>query len=78
MALAEEGKLKQHYGAEALWVKVVTKSQARLENMLRVTEKAARDRAHHFWFTTDHQLDRNVLTDPIWRVAGKAGKHAIL
>lgn len=76
LALAEEGRLREHYGAATLWVKVVTKSRARLDNMCRVTEKTARERAHHFWFTTEETLQKNILTDPIWRVAGRPGVHA--
>ncbi len=79
LALADSGKLKQHYGADLLFVTVVTTSEARLQNMVKTTEKAAGDRAHHFWFTSEDQLTNNVLRDPIWTVAGKPGKrHALL
>ncbi len=74
LSLAESGRLQDRYGAGVLWVKTVTKGEARLANMLDVTAKAAGSQAHHFWFTTEDQLNKNLITDPIWQVAGKPGQ----
>lgn len=79
LALADSGQLKARYHADGLWVAVVTRSYQRLANMVQVTEQAAGRRAHHFWFTTEDQLQHNILGDALWQVAGKPGqRYAIL
>jgi hypothetical protein len=55
----------------------VTSSERRLEHLLAITEKAGGKA--RFWFTTFGQITpRTVLTRPIWRVASRGGRHALL
>jgi hypothetical protein len=77
-ALPESRALKDHFDADNMVVMVVTSSSARIVNLVKACERYARNDAR-FWFTTMSDLERDVLTDPIWRVVNKGdGRHPLL
>jgi len=71
------GLYEQHFGSRSLRVLTVTTSQRRLANLKAWTEKAGG--GHLFWFTVESLVEPGtVLVDPIWRMAGEEGVHALL
>jgi len=71
------GKYQERYRAQGLRVLTVTTGERRLANLKVATENAGGK--SRFWFTTFERVaSANVLTEPIWEVAGREGKHSWL
>jgi hypothetical protein len=71
------GLYEQHFGSKSLRVLTVTTSDGRLANLKRWSEAERGDRL--FWFTTDRSVEPGaVLVEPIWKVAGEEGLHALV
>lgn len=63
------GKYHARYHTKSMRILTVTTGQARLNNLCRITEESGGK--SRFWFTTFGQaLSSDILTDPIWKVAG--------
>lgn len=77
LAFYAKGLFKKRYQARSFRVLTVTTGQTRLDNLKRITEEeGGRNR---FWFTTfDEVATSCALTDPIWQIANREGKHALL
>jgi hypothetical protein len=77
LAYIDGGGYEKRYGTKGLRVLTVTESAARLENLRRVTEDAGGK--SRFWFATLPQLRvENVLSQPIWQVAGREGLSTLI
>lgn len=63
------GKYHARYHTKSMRVLTVTTGQTRLANLRRITEEVGGKA--RFWFTTlERVLASDILTDPIWEVAG--------
>jgi hypothetical protein len=77
----DSGMYQKRYPAagKSMRVLVVTLGQGRLENMLEATEKVAGKRKNRFWFTSlDRLTPDTILTEPIWRIAGRDELHQLI
>lgn len=64
------GMYQTRYGTQSLRILTATTSERRLAHLMAWTERAAGKA--RFWFTTLEAIkSQNILTDPIWRVAGR-------
>ncbi|MBM3302427.1 MAG: replication-relaxation family protein, partial [Deltaproteobacteria bacterium] len=71
-AYTESGKYTERYGTTSLRILTVTTGQKRLSNLKRTTEAAGG--GGMFWFTTLEQAQaEQILTVPVWQVAGQKG-----
>jgi hypothetical protein len=71
------GLFRQRYGVESVAVLTVTTSDARLAHLKAITEQVGGKK--RFWFTTfDRISPTTILTDPIWEIATKKGRHSFL
>jgi hypothetical protein len=81
IAYYDSGKYQERYpvAGKSMRVLVFTLGQGRLDNMVEVTEKVAGKRKSRFWFTTFDQLTSDtILTEPIWRIAGRDELHSLV
>lgn len=70
------GKYAERYDTQSMRVLTVTTTQKRLRNLKAITEKTGGKA--RFWFTTFERVAAgDVLTTPIWEVAGKDGLHTL-
>lgn len=70
------GLYEQHFGTKSLRVLTVTTSDRRMRNLKRWAEAERGGRL--FWFTTERFVEpKAVLAEPIWKVAGEEGFHAL-
>lgn len=70
---------EKKYGTDAIGVLTVTTSKRRLANLIDLVPDADEEGSDMFWFTTlDRISARTVLTEPIWEIAGKKGKHSLV
>jgi hypothetical protein len=77
MAYYSSGGYQRRYGTRSLRVLTVTPSQGRVASLRRVTEAA--QGKQRFWFTTLDQISPvSVLTRPIWEVATKPEREALI
>lgn len=77
LAYYRGGGYEKRYGARSLRVLTVTLSQRRLENLKAVTEEAGG--TVWFWFGVLSDLTpETVLTQPVWQVATREGKAALI
>ena len=77
LAFHSQKIFRERYGARSFRVLTVTTGQGRLDNLKRITEEAGGK--NRFWFTTYDQLCADsVLTRPIWQIANREGKYALL
>jgi hypothetical protein len=77
MAYYRSGQYHARYGTRSLRVLTVTTSQKRLANLKASTEQAGG--GPMFWFTTfDRVNTENILSAPIWQVAGDKGNHSLI
>ncbi|MCA9938212.1 MAG: replication-relaxation family protein [Anaerolineales bacterium] len=77
LAYWQSGKYTARYQTEAMRVLTVTTSEKRLANLVRVTEGVGG--GQQFWFTTFAKVTpADVLTQPIWVVAGEDREHALI
>jgi hypothetical protein len=64
------GMYQARYGTQSLRILTVTTGERRLGHLLAWTERAGGKA--RFWFTTFAEIQQqNILSDPIWRVAGR-------
>jgi hypothetical protein len=69
-AYVASGQYQERFSKTSLRVLIVTSGEKRLQNLMRVTEKAGGD--EKYWFTTFAQVTpEQVLTVPIWHVLGE-------
>ena len=70
------GQYQERYHTGSLRILTVTTGERRLLNLKAITERAGgRSR---FWFTTfELATAEQILTAPIWQVAGKEGPHTL-
>ena len=77
MAYYRSGQYQARYQTRSLRVLTVTTSQKRLANLKAATEQTGA--GPMFWFTTfDLVNTENVLSTPIWQVAGGQGNYALI
>ena len=70
------GKYSRRYKTGSLRVLTVTTGEKRLANLMASTERAGGGKM--YWFSTfDQATPDNILTTPIWQVAGCEGKHPL-
>lgn len=70
------GLYEQHFHRKSLRVLTVTTSDRRLGNLKRWAEAEGGGRL--FWFTTERSVGpETVFSQPIWKVAGEGGLHAL-
>jgi hypothetical protein len=71
------GAFTKRYGGRGLRVLTVTTGETRLANLRAITEEAGGKA--RFWFTTfDQVTPATVLTEPIWKVAGREDLHQLV
>ena len=76
-AYYKSGKYQARYGTRSLRMLTVTTGEKRLANLIASTERAGGDKM--YWFTTfDQAAFQNILTAPIWEVAGCEGRYALM
>lgn len=72
----DSGLYEERYGTKGLRILTVTESPVRLANLKRATEEVG-GRAR-FWFATLDDLHaEDLLTYPMWQVAGREGLHRL-
>lgn len=77
LAYYQSGQYQKRYATSDVRILTVTTGEKRLTNLKRITEEAG-GRAR-FWFTTFEKITPAiVLTEPIWQVADKEGRYAII
>jgi hypothetical protein len=77
LAYYQDGHYQARFGTRSLRVLTVTTGERRLAHLKGVTETAGAKAL--FWFTTFAQAtSAQVLTEPIWQVAGQEGLTALL
>lgn len=77
LAYYQSGKYSERYQTKSLRILTVTTGERRLSNLKRITEKSGG--RSHFWFTTfDLATPENILTAPIWQVAGRQGEYILI
>jgi len=73
----ESGEYTRRFGTRGMCILTVTTGEKRLKNLKNVTESAGG--VSRFWFTTfDRISSETVLTEPIWRMAGKEGLYSLI
>ncbi|MES2463312.1 MAG: replication-relaxation family protein [Armatimonadota bacterium] len=72
----ESGLFREMYGADSgiFWTLVVTTGERRLEHLRAIVEK---EKSDLFWMTTFAALETEGVLAPIWRVPGRAARHAL-
>jgi len=71
------GLYEQHFHRKSLRILTVTTSDRRLGNLKRWAEVERGGRL--FWFTTERSVGPGtVFSQPIWKVAGEEGLHALV
>jgi len=71
------GKYHARYHTKSMRVLTVTTGQTRLANLRRITEENGGKA--RFWFTTfERVLASDILTDPIWEVAGSKDRRSLV
>ena len=71
------GKYQAKYKTRSFRVLTVTSGEKRLSNLKSTTEKAGGEAA--FWFTTfERARSENILTAPIWQIAGREGRYSLV
>jgi hypothetical protein len=70
LAYHSSGLYQARYATQSLRILTVTTGERRLAHLMAWTERAGGKA--RFWFTTLEDIQQqNILTDPIWRVAGR-------
>lgn len=73
----KSGAYHQRYGTKSLRVLTVTETQRRMNNLKAITERAGGKT--RFWFTTLPECaTASVIHQPLWQVAGREEKSALL
>lgn len=76
-AYIASGQYEKRYGTRSLRVLTVTSGPKRLENLKAEAEAVNGGRV--FWFMTVEQISPvSVLSEPVWHVAGEAGREAFI
>jgi hypothetical protein len=76
-AYKESGKYQERYQTKSLRILTVTTTSQRMANLKTTTEKAGGGSV--FWFTTlKEATPENILSSPIWSVAGEATSSALI
>lgn len=72
------GMYQARYGTQSLRILTATTSERRLRHLMAWTERAGGK--SRFWFTTLAEIKQhNILTDPIWQIAGRGQQqHCLL
>jgi len=79
LAYHSAGSYERRYGTADMRVLTVTTGPKRLANLREITGRVAGVQAPRFWFTTFDQVSpETVLTAPIWAIAGRDGRHALI
>lgn len=77
LAYYRSGAFTQRYGARNLRVLTVTMGEQALQRLKEAAERA--NASNMFWFALFAQATdpRQILTAPIWQVAGKSGQYCL-
>lgn len=77
LAYYRSGQYHERYHTKSMRVLTVTTGERRLANLKTITEDVGGKA--RFWFTTFDEIeDADILTDPIWQVAGKEEKRTLV
>lgn len=77
LAYYRSGQYQKRYQSQSMRVLTVTTGDKRLANLKAVTEGVGGK--SRFWFATFSAIkERDVLTDPIWQVAGRDGLFSLV
>ena len=78
LAYYRSGMYQARYQTKSIRILTVTTGEQRLANLKAITEHAGGK--SRFWFTTFERIRtaQDVLTDPIWEVATREERHALI